>query len=259
MFKKKIFLFLMIVAVSVSLLSSVSFTNQEEDISGSFAVRASIDSTNSSTDIVRTVASIKVEALTDSIALSVEKEVDRASKDIYAAYLKAEEERKTAEEAARQAEAASIVKEEARKAESKAGSGSSGGPGLSGIEAEILQLINSTRAQHGLSQLVLDQSLINIARARCHCMISNNYFSHYAPDGSTFFNLLRNNGISWTNAGENLGNATPANYGTPGAFLNAWMKSPSHRDNMLRSNYRMVGVGIIDGGGRRVVTTIFLN
>ena len=80
-------------------------------------------------------------------------------------------------------------------------------------------------------------------------MLSNNYFSHYAPDGSTFFNLLRNNGISYTNAGENLGNATPASYGSPNAFLNAWLNSPSHRDNMLRSNYRFVGVGVMDAGG----------
>jgi uncharacterized protein YkwD len=75
----------------------------------------------------------------------------------------------------------------------------------------------------------------------------------------SFFNIMKNAGISWVNAGENLGNATPAGYGSPGAFINAWLGSPSHRDNMLRSSYRLVGIGIVDGGGRRVVTTIFLN
>ena len=90
-------------------------------------------------------------------------------------------------------------------------------------------------------------------------MVSKGYFSHYAPDGSTFFNIMRNSGISWSNAGENLGNAKPANYGSPSAFINAWMGSASHRDNMLRGHYKFVGVGVVDGGGRRVVTTIFLN
>jgi len=90
-------------------------------------------------------------------------------------------------------------------------------------------------------------------------MVSRGYFSHYSPDGTTFFNIMRNSGISWSNAGENLGNATPAGYGSPSAFINAWMNSASHRDNMLRGHYRYIGVGIVDGGGRRVITTIFLN
>ena len=257
MFLKKIFLFLMMVAVCISLLSSVSFTTQKDDISASFVVRASIDSTIDTKDIVKTVANIRVEALTGPIAEGIEDNVDRASKDIYKAYLRAEEERK---EAARQAELARIAEEQAKKKEelSKAAGGSSGGAGLSGIEAEILNLINSKRAEVGLSQLALDQSLINVARARCQCMATNNYFSHYAPDGSTFFTLLRNNGISWINAGENLGNASPASYGSPGAFLNAWMNSPSHRDNMLKGYYTNIGVGVVDGGGRRVVTVLFI-
>ncbi len=90
-------------------------------------------------------------------------------------------------------------------------------------------------------------------------MVSRGYFSHYSPEGSTFFNIMRDSGISWANAGENLGNAAPANWGTPSAFINAWMNSASHRDNMLRGHYKYIGVGIVDGGGRRVITTIFLN
>ena len=90
-------------------------------------------------------------------------------------------------------------------------------------------------------------------------MVSRGYFSHYTPEGTTFFNIMRNAGIGWANAGENLGNATPASYGSPSAFINAWMNSASHRDNMLRGHYRLIGVGIVDGGGRRVITTIFLN
>ncbi len=264
MFYKKIFLFLMIAAVSMSLLSSVSFTTIEEDISGSFVVRADMSSNAGTIDVVKTVANIKVEALTDSMALRIEENVDRASKEIYAAYLKAEEERKIAEEAARQAELAKIAEEEARKAEekaeaeSKAAAGSSGGPGLSGIEAEILNLVNNTRAQHGLSILSPSQVLIDLARIRSNDMVTRNYFSHYTPDGQNIKHLLNQYGVSYRNFGENLGNASPANYGTPGAFINAWMNSPSHRDNMLKGYYTSIGVGIVDGGGRRVVTVLFI-
>ena len=67
MFKKKIFLFLMVVAVSTLILSSISFTNEVKDVSGSFVVRASINSSNIDTPVVKTVANIKVEALTGSL------------------------------------------------------------------------------------------------------------------------------------------------------------------------------------------------
>jgi uncharacterized protein YkwD len=259
MFLRKIFLFLMIVAVSISLLSSVSFTLNSQDISGSFVVRAGISSSHSTNHVVKTVASIKVEALTDSVVINIEKNVDRTSKQIYAAHKKAEEEKRLAEEKAK-AEAARIA-EEARKAEeaSKAAAGSSGGAsGLNGIEAEILHLINSIRANHGLSTLNHSQVLTDLARLRSNDMVARNYFSHYTPEGTNITNIFNQHGVSYKNFGENLGNAKPANYGTPGALLNAWMNSPSHRDNMLKGYYTSIGVGVVDGGGRRVVTVLFI-
>jgi uncharacterized protein YkwD len=130
---------------------------------------------------------------------------------------------------------------------------------LGDLETEILNLINKARADHGLRQLIAVQSLNDIAIARSADMVSRDYFSHYTPEGNTFFNIMRKSGINWTNAGENLGNSTPVTLGTSDAFISAWLKSPSHRDNILRSNYRLFGIGIIDDEGRRVVTTIFLN
>ena len=111
MFKKKIFLFLMAAAVSTLLLSSVSFTTEVADVSGSFVVRASIANKGADTPVVKTVANIKVEALTGSLVSSVEENVEKASKDIYAAYKKAEEER------IRQEEARKLAAEQAKKAE----------------------------------------------------------------------------------------------------------------------------------------------
>ena len=47
--------------------------------------------------------------------------------------------------------------------------------------------------------------------------------------------------------------------GSPDAFLNAWLNSPSHRANILRAQYNKIGVGMIENGDRRVVTTVFSN
>lgn len=130
---------------------------------------------------------------------------------------------------------------------------------LSDYEAAVLNLINNIRASNGLGALQSNQALTNIARSRCSDMISNSYFSHYMPDGRNIFNLLAENGVSYINAGENLGQSTPASNGTPDAFANAWMQSPTHKANILRSVYSRIGIGVVDGGGRRVVATVFMN
>jgi len=253
MFKKKIFLFLMVIAVSTLILSSTSFTTEVKDVSGSFVVRASINSGTVDTPVVKTVANIKVEALTGSLSEGIEESVRKASNDIYSANVAKEEARKAAEEAKKAQEA-----KEAQESKAASSNSGNGGANLSGLEAEFLNLINQTRAQHGLSTLSSNQMLTDLARLRSNDMISRNYFSHYTPDGQNIKNIFAQYGVSYRNFGENLGNATPASYGSPQAFLNAWMNSPSHRDNMLKGYYTLIGVGVTYGGGRRVVTVLFI-
>ena len=135
-FGKKIFLFLLTAAVSILMLSSVSFTYDIADISESFSVRAGMDNKIDGNTVVKMVANIEVRALTGSIAEDIEDNLIKASKDIYNARLaKAEEERKARE-----------AKESSQSRTYLSGSGAN----LSGVEAEIFNLINSTRAAHGL-------------------------------------------------------------------------------------------------------------
>jgi len=250
--KNKIIASILVVLVTVVTLASVSFSTKVSKVSSSFAGTTSVV-TDSKTRIVEAVANIEVRALTAAIVDGIEDNLESETVGIYNA--------RQEEEAIAEAKALTA----AREADAKAAKAEAttvvvaAGANLNGPEAEILRLINSVRADHGLSQLVVLQSLTDISRTRSSDMVQRGYFSHYTPEGSTFFNMMRNNGISWSNAGENLGNAAPANWGTPSAFINAWMNSASHRDNMLRGHYKYIGVGIVDGGGRRVITTIFLN
>lgn len=130
---------------------------------------------------------------------------------------------------------------------------------LNEFEAAVLYLINTIRVSNGLGALEPNQMLTDIARSRCNDMIVNSYFSHYTPDGRNIFNILRENGVSYVNAGENLGQSSPASSGTPEAFANAWMASPTHKANILRSVYSKIGIGVVDGGDRRVVAIVFMN
>jgi len=135
----------------------------------------------------------------------------------------------------------------------------SSGVNITDYEAAILHLINTVRADRGLAALQPHQSLIDISRTRSTDMLSRNYFSHYTPEGKTVFNIFRECGITFRAAGENLAHSRPADIGSPEAFINAWMNSPTHAANILQSKYGIVGVGMAENGERRVVTTVFRN
>jgi len=133
------------------------------------------------------------------------------------------------------------------------------GVNLTDYEAAILYLINTIRAERGLGSLQPNQSLTDISRTRSNDMLVRNYFSHYTPEGTTVFNIFRDCGITFYAAGENLAHSKPASIGTPEAFMNAWMNSPTHAANILRSKYGIIGVGMVENSGRRIVTTVFRN
>jgi uncharacterized protein YkwD len=130
---------------------------------------------------------------------------------------------------------------------------------LSGYEAAVWYLINTVRANNGLGALQANISLTDISRSRSSDMMSRNYFSHYTPDGKNVFNIIRDCGIKFSAAGENLAQSMPADIGTAEAFLDAWMKSSTHAANILQAKFGMIGVGMVDNGDRRVVTTVFMN
>ena len=128
-------------------------------------------------------------------------------------------------------------------------------PGLSAEEAQLLNLINQERTSRGLSPLQTDSELIRVARMKSQDMVDNNYFSHYSPTYGYFSTMLRNEGIDYRAAGENIATAPSVS-----SAHQALMNSPGHRDNILRSGYTHVGIGIVQGGsGGKMFTQIFIS
>jgi uncharacterized protein YkwD len=130
---------------------------------------------------------------------------------------------------------------------------------LSNYENTVLYLINTVRVSNGLNVLMPNQILIDISRSRSTDMINRDYFAHYTPDGKNILDILKECGVKYRNAGENLAQSMPADYGDPEAFMDAWMKSPSHAANILRECYEMIGIGVSDNGDRRVLTIVLIN
>lgn len=112
-------------------------------------------------------------------------------------------------------------------------------------EAKMLQLLNSERQKEGLRTLTEDPELREVARAHSRDMLARGYFSHVTPDGADPFDRMERAGISYTYAGENLAFAPTVDIAHTGL-----MNSPGHRANILKPEFKRVGIGCIDAGFR---------
>lgn len=110
-------------------------------------------------------------------------------------------------------------------------------------QQELLDHTNRVRQEHGLAPLQLNDSLVNAANGKAHHMMANNYWAHFAPDGTSPWKFIRDSGYGYIFAGENLAKG----FTDPKSVVDAWMNSPSHRDNMLSDKYRDIGFAVVEG------------
>lgn len=113
---------------------------------------------------------------------------------------------------------------------------------LSYVE-QVVALVNEERAKEGLSPVALDSQISAAAQVRAKEAAQS--FSHTRPNGSSCFTALKEAGISYRGAGENIA------YGqaTPSAVMQDWMNSSGHRANIMNAKYTKIGVGytVING------------
>ena len=126
------------------------------------------------------------------------------------------------------------------------------------VESKSTSLVNSTRSQEQISPLLtVDQVLAEVARRHSEAMRDQGFFSHVAPDGSDLRSRLREAGVSFRTAGENL--AQVQNSVDPAAHAHGLlMESSSHRENILSEKYDLLGVGVAKQGNTYWITQIFL-
>lgn len=101
----------------------------------------------------------------------------------------------------------------------------------------VLELVNAYRADYGLAPLTLSDALCSAAATRAQ--ESTISFSHTRPDGSSCFT------VSSLACGENMAMGTDM---TADGAVSKWMNSLSHRDNILDSSFRTLGVGYCSSG-----------
>lgn len=101
----------------------------------------------------------------------------------------------------------------------------------------VVDLVNQERAKAGLNPVVLQENLTAAAQVRAKEIVTT--FSHTRPNGTSCFTALKEAGVSYMGAGENIA------YGqlSADAVMEGWMNSSGHRANILNGNFTKIGVG----------------
>lgn len=109
--------------------------------------------------------------------------------------------------------------------------------------ANIIQLTNQQRAATGLNTLNTNAKLAAAAQAKANNMFEQQYWDHYGPNGETPWMFISAAGYAYVYAGENLAKG----FSTAEGVHEAWMASPTHRENIMSVNYKDIGVAVVQG------------
>ena len=117
---------------------------------------------------------------------------------------------------------------------------------------DLLTDTNKEREAKNLGDLQLNDQLSQAAFLKAQDMFKNDYWAHTSPAGVEPWKWFGDAGYNYSVAGENLAK----NYPNADATVDAWMNSPSHRENILNGKYVDVGFAIVDGTLQGRATTL---
>ncbi|WP_434750620.1 CAP domain-containing protein [Paenibacillus amylolyticus] len=113
----------------------------------------------------------------------------------------------------------------------------------SDFASQVVKLVNAERSKAGLGSLASDALLDKVAMAKVKDMSNNNYFDHQSPTYGSPFDMMKQFGVTYSYAGENIAKGQK----TPQEVVTAWMNSAGHRANILSKNFTHIGVGFYNG------------
>jgi|SRR3989339_164174 len=119
-------------------------------------------------------------------------------------------------------------------------------------ESSLTKLTNEARNENNLLGLSWNGSLAEAAQLKAEDMFNKNYFAHNSPLGTTPWHWIQEVGYKYRVAGENLA----MNFTTSQSVSDAWLKSLSHRANVLNPNYSEIGIAVKSGKINGKETTI---
>ena len=112
------------------------------------------------------------------------------------------------------------------------------------VEEQVVSLVNKERAKEGLAPLTIDWELARVAKYKSQDMHDKKYFSHTSPTYGSPFDMMKNFGISYKSAGENIAKGQTS----AAQVMEAWMNSSGHRANIMDAKFTHIGVGYVKDG-----------
>ncbi len=111
------------------------------------------------------------------------------------------------------------------------------------LPAVVVKLTNAERSELAEAPLRRNSVLDSAAQMKANHMAKNEYFAHYAPNGTSPWYWFDQAGYTYAHAGENLA----IHFTDSSEVVDAWMKSPTHRENIVNGNFTEIGVGTAKG------------
>jgi uncharacterized protein YkwD len=132
--------------------------------------------------------------------------------------------------------------------------------GQSDEEMEIFRLVNGERAKQRLQPLHWDDRVARVARDHSKQMARGGFFAHQDREGKTVVDRASDRRLNgWSRIGENLFMCDETE-GFERFSVRGWLKSPSHRKNMLNREWTTTGIGVFRArDGRIYVTQVFIS
>lgn len=120
--------------------------------------------------------------------------------------------------------------------------------------SSLIALVNEDRLRDGLNPLQENALLKQAAQAKAEHILENSYFAHTSPAGVEPWDFIKDTGLKYAFAGENLA----INYTNSFELHHDFLASPTHRANLLSPWFSEIGIAVIEGQyqGRRAVVTV---
>ena len=117
-------------------------------------------------------------------------------------------------------------------------------PNATAEEWRMFEQVNEIRAAHNSPPVLWCNCLADVARAHSFDMWDRQFHGHTNPDGIGPGGRIRNAGIEFIAASENLASG----FSTPEAANEGFMGSQTHRETLLAPGWTHIGIGHWDGG-----------
>lgn len=118
----------------------------------------------------------------------------------------------------------------------------------------LIDLTNQYRQEQNLGTLAVNARLTQAAVNKARDILANQYFEHTSPEGKKFSDWIKEVNYQYFYIGENLA----IDFNNVDEAFTAWLDSSGHRDNIVKPQYREIGLAVLSGQFKGRRTTIIV-